>query len=207
MLEILIATNNLGKVKEIKDILNTQEIKILTMKDFPDLPKVEEDGKNYQENAFKKARKISEYTGKICLADDSGLEIDYLKGKPGIYSSRWGNSDEERINKVLKLLKNVPKNKRKAKFVCAAVLVFPDGKRYMVKEECKGSITFKPKGTHGFGYDPIFLVPEYNKTFAELGDEIKNRISHRGKAMRKMAEIIKEIWEFFLTGSINRTPT
>jgi len=207
MLEILIATNNLGKVKEIKDILNTQEIKILTMKDFPDLPKVEEDGKNYQENAFKKARKISEYTGKICLADDSGLEIDYLKGKPGIYSSRWGNSDEERINKVLKLLKNVPKNKRNAKFVCAAVLVFPDGKTYMVKEECKGSITFKPKGAHGFGYDPIFLVPEYNKTFAELGDEIKNRISHRGKAMRKMAEIIKEIWEFFLTGSINRTPT
>ena len=193
MLEILIATNNLGKVKEIKDILNSSEIKILTMKDFPDLPKVEEDGKNYQENAFKKAGKISEYTGKICLADDSGLEIDYLKGEPGIYSSRWGNSDEERINKVLKLLKNVPINKRNAKFICSAVLVFPDGKRYMVKEECKGSITFKPKGTHGFGYDPIFLVPEYNKTFAELGDEIKNRISHRGKAMRKMAEIIKEI--------------
>ncbi len=193
MLEILIATNNLGKVKEIKDILNSSEIKILTMKDFPNLPKVEEDGKNYQENAFKKAGKISEYTGKICLADDSGLEIDYLKGEPGIYSSRWGNSDEERINKVLKLLKNVPINKRNAKFICSAVLVFPDGKRYMVKEECKGSITFKPKGTHGFGYDPIFLVPEYNKTFAELGDEIKNRISHRGKAMRKMAEIIKEI--------------
>ena len=193
MLEILIATNNLGKVKEIKDILNSPEIKILTMKDFPDLPRVEEDGKNYQENAFKKAGKISEYTGKICLADDSGLEIDYLKGEPGIYSSRWGNSDEERINKVLKLLKNVPINKRNAKFICSAVLVFPDGKRYMVKEECKGSITFKPKGTHGFGYDPIFLVPEYNKTFAELGDEIKNRISHRGKAMRKIAEIIKEI--------------
>jgi len=193
MLEILIATNNLGKVKEIKDILNSSEIKILTMKDFPNLPKVEEDGKNYQENAFKKAGKISEYIGKICLADDSGLEIDYLKGEPGIYSSRWGNSDEERINKVLKLLKNVPINKRNAKFICSAVLVFPDGKRYMVKEECKGSITFKPKGTHGFGYDPIFLVPEYNKTFAELGDEIKNRISHRGKAMRKMAEIIKEI--------------
>ena len=193
MLEILIATNNLGKVKEIKDILNSPEIKILTIKDFPDLPRVEEDGKNYQENAFKKAGKISEYTGKICLADDSGLEIDYLKGEPGIYSSRWGNSDEERINKVLKLLKNVPINKRNAKFICSAVLVFPDGKRYMVKEECKGSITFKPKGTHGFGYDPIFLVPEYNKTFAELGDEIKNRISHRGKAMRKIAEIIKEI--------------
>lgn len=193
MIEILLATNNFGKVKEIKDILNSPEVKILTIKDFPNLPKVEEDGKTYQENAFKKASKISKYTGKICLADDSGLEIDCLKGEPGIYSSRWGNSDEERINKVLKLLENVPKNKRNAKFVCAAVLVFPDGKIYKVKEECKGSITFDPKGKHGFGYDPIFLVPEYNKTFAELGDKIKNRISHRGKAMRKMINIIKEI--------------
>jgi len=193
MLEILIATNNLNKVKEIKDILDSPEIKILTIKDFPPLPKIEEDGKTYQENAFKKARKISEYTGKICLADDSGLEIEYLKEKPGIYSSRWGNSDEERIDKVLKLLENVPINKRNAKFVCAVVLVFPDGKTYMVKEECKGSITFSPKGEYGFGYDPIFLVPEYNKTFAELGDNIKNQISHRGKAMKKMIDIIKEI--------------
>lgn len=193
MLEILIATNNLGKVKEIKDILDSPEIKILTMKDFPPLPKIEEDGKTYQENAFKKARKISGYTGKICLADDSGLEIDYLEGKPGIYSSRWGNSDEERINKVLKLLENVPKNKRNAKFVCVVVLVFPNGKIYMAKEECKGSIIFNPKGENGFGYDPIFLVPEYDKTFAELGDKIKNRISHRGKAMRRMINIIKEI--------------
>ena len=193
MLEILIATNNLGKVKEIKDILNNPKIKILTMKDFPYLPKIEEDGKNYQENAFKKARKTSEYTGKICLADDSGLEIDYLKGKPGIYSSRWGNSDEERINKVLKLLENVPINKRNAKFVCVAILVFPDGKIYMVKEECKGSIEFKPKGEHGFGYDPIFLVPEYDKTFAELGNKIKNQISHRGKAMKRMGSLINEL--------------
>ncbi|MBE3036571.1 MAG: XTP/dITP diphosphatase [Candidatus Atribacteria bacterium] len=193
MLEILIATNNFGKVKEINDILDSPEIKILTMKDFPHLPKIEEDGKTYQENAFKKARKISEYTGKICLADDSGLEIDYLKGKPGIYSSRWGNSDEERINKVLKLLENVPINKRKAKFVCVAILVFPDGKIYTVKEECKGSIEFMPKGEHGFGYDPIFLVPEYDKTFAELGDKIKNQISHRGKAMRKIVNIINEL--------------
>ena len=193
MLEILLATNNFGKVKEIKDILNSTDVKILTMKDFPNLQKVEEDGKNYQENAFKKASKISKYTGKICLADDSGLEIDYLKGEPGIYSSRWGTNDEERIKKVLKLLENVPKNKRKAKFVCAAVLIFPNGKIYKVKEKCKGSITFNPKGEYGFGYDPIFLVPKYNKTFAELGDKIKNRISHRGKAMRRMMEIINEL--------------
>jgi len=193
MLEVLVATNNLGKVKEINDILDGHKIKILTIKDFPLLPRIEEYGKTYQENAFKKAKNISEYTGKICLADDSGLEIDYLKGKPGIYSSRWGNSDEERINKVLKLLENVPIDKRKAKFVCAAVLFFPDGKTYIVKEECNGSIEFKAKGDHGFGYDPIFLVPEYDKTFAELGDKIKNQISHRGKAMRKIGNIINEL--------------
>jgi len=193
MVEIVIATNNVGKIREIKDILDSSMIKVLTMKDFSQFPEVEEDGKTYQENAFKKARKVSQYTGKICLADDSGLEIDYLKGAPGIYSSRWENSDEERINKALKLLEDVPTNKRKAKFVCVAVLVFPDGKTYIVKEECNGSIDFKPKGENGFGYDPIFLVPEYNKTFAELGDKIKNQISHRGKAMRKMANIINEI--------------
>ncbi len=193
MVEIVIATNNVGKIKEIKDILDNSKIKILNMKDFSHFPEVEEDGKTYQENAFKKAREVLEYTGKICLADDSGLEIDYLKGEPGIYSSRWENSDEERINKVLKLLEDVPTNKRKAKFVCVAVLVFPDGKTYTVKEECHGSIGFMPKGEHGFGYDPIFLVPEYNKTFGELEDKIKNQISHRGKAMRKMANIINEI--------------
>lgn len=193
MLEILIATTNFGKVREIKDILDSPEIKILTMKDFPHLPEIEEDGKTYQENALKKAKKTLEYTGKICLADDSGLEIDYLQGKPGLYSSRWGNSDEERINRVLKLLENVPINKRKAKFVCVATLVFPDGKIYTVKEECKGSINFKPKGEYGFGYNPIFFVPEYNKTFAELGDNIKNQISHRGKAMRRIRNIINEL--------------
>lgn len=193
MLEIIIATKNLSKVKEIKDILDNSNIKILTKKDFPQLPKIDEDGKTFQENALKKACKISEYTGKVCLADDSGLEIDYLEGKPGIYSSRWGNNDEERINKVLNLLENVPENKRKAKFVCVLVLAFPDGRKYMVKEECPGKISFIPRGKYGFGYDPIFLIPEYNQTFAELGDKIKNQISHRGKALRRMIKIINEL--------------
>jgi XTP/dITP diphosphohydrolase len=193
MLEIIIATKNLGKVKEIKDILDNSNIKILTKKDFPQLPKIDEDGKTFQENALKKAGKISEYTGKVCLADDSGLEIDYLEGKPGIYSSRWGNNDEERINKVLNLLENVPENKRNAKFVCVLVLAFPDGRKYMVKEECPGKISFIPRGKYGFGYDPIFLIPEYNQTFAELGDKIKNQISHRGKALRRMIKIINEL--------------
>lgn len=193
MLEILIATNNPGKVKEIKEILLDSNVKILTIKDFSYLPKIEEDGKTFQENALKKACQISKYTRKVCLADDSGLEIDYIKGEPGIYSSRWGNSDEERINKVLKLLKNVPQEKRSAKFICVLVLAFPDGRKYMVKEECKGKISFSPRGKYGFGYDPIFLITEYNKTFAELGDKIKNQISHRGKALRKMIKIINKL--------------
>jgi XTP/dITP diphosphohydrolase len=193
MLEIIIATKNLSKVKEIKDILDNSNIKILTKKDFLQLPKIDEDGKTFQENALKKAGKISEYTGKVCLADDSGLEIDYLEGKPGIYSSRWGNNDEERINKVLNLLENVPENKRNAKFVCVLVLAFPDGRKYIVKEECPGKISFIPRGEYGFGYDPIFLIPEYNQTFAELGDKIKNQISHRGKALRRMIKIINEL--------------
>ena len=197
MLEIIIATKNLGKVKEIKDILDNSNIKILPNKDFPQLPKIDEDGKTFQENALKKACKISKYTGKVCLADDSGLEIDYLEGKPGIYSSRWGNNDEERINKVLNLLENVPENKRNAKFVCVLVLAFPDGRKYMVKEECPGKISFIPRGKYGFGYDPIFLIPEYNQTFAELGDKIKNQISHRGKALRRMIKIINEIRDEF----------
>lgn len=193
MLEILIATNNAGKIKEIKDMLVDSKINILTINDFPHLPKIKEDGKTFQENALKKACQISQYTGKICLSDDSGLEIDYLKGEPGIYSARWGNSDEDRINKVLKLLENVPKDKRNAKFVCVLVLAFPDGRKYMVKEECKGKISFSPRGKFGFGYDPIFLIPEYNQTFAELGQKIKNKISHRGKALRRMIKVINEI--------------
>lgn len=193
MLEILIATNNAGKIKEIKDMLVDSNINILTIDDFPHLPKIKENGKTFQENALKKACKISKYTGKICLADDSGLEIDYLKGEPGIYSSRWGNTDKDRINKVLNLLENVPENKRSAKFICVLVLTFPDGRKYMVKEECKGKISFSPRGKFGFGYDPIFLIPEYNKTFAELGDKIKNQISHRGKALRRMIKVINKL--------------
>jgi len=193
MLEIFIATNNAGKIKEIKNILANSSVKILTVKDFSRLPKIKENGKTFQENALKKACQISKYIGKICLADDSGLEIDYLKGEPGIYSSRWGNSDEERINKVLELLENVSENKRNAKFVCVLVLAFPDGRKYIVKEECKGIISLSPRGKYGFGYDPIFVIPEYNKTFAELGDKIKNQISHRGKAMRRMINIINKL--------------
>jgi len=190
MLEILFATNNEGKIKEISKMFSVTNIKILTMADFPQIPKINEDGKTFKENALKKACQISKYTGKICLADDSGLEINHLKGEPGIYSSRWGKTDKERIDKVLALLENVPEDERNASFVCVLALVFPDGKKYVVQEECKGKISSDPRGKYGFGYDPIFLIPKYNKTFAELGEKIKNNISHRGKALKKMLKII-----------------
>ncbi|MEA1940324.1 MAG: XTP/dITP diphosphatase [Candidatus Caldatribacteriota bacterium] len=193
MLEIFLATKNQGKVDEIKAILKNLDINVLSFSDFPNLPETKEDGKTFKDNALKKAYDSLKYTNKMCLADDSGLEIEYLNGKPGIYSSRWGNSNSEKINKVLKLLKGVPKDKRSAKFVCVLVLIFPDGKLHIIREECRGEITLEPKGENGFGYDPIFLIPEYNKTFAELGSEIKNKISHRGKALKKMSKILKEI--------------
>lgn len=193
MLEIVFASKNQGKIREIKDILKDIKVKILTLNDFSPLPEVEEDGKTFQENALKKAEFYSRLTGKICLADDSGLEIEYLKGKPGVFSSRWGDNDSERIQKVLNLLKDVPENQRKAKFVCVLVLFFPDGKRYIIEDKCEGIIATSPQGSNGFGYDPIFIVPEFKKTFAELGEEIKNKVSHRAKALNQMIKIINKI--------------
>ncbi|MEA2021169.1 MAG: XTP/dITP diphosphatase [Candidatus Caldatribacteriota bacterium] len=193
MLEIFLATKNNGKIEEIKEYLKKSKFKVISLNDFPNFPTTKEDGKNYKENAIKKAIEGFNYTKKVCLADDSGLEIDFLNGEPGLYSSRWGKTDEEKIDKVLRLMKGVPRDKRCAKFVCVLVLVLPNGKQYIIKEECKGEISFVPKGKYGFGYNPIFFVPEYNKTFAELGSEVKNQISHRGKALRKMTKILEEI--------------
>ena len=193
MLEIFLATKNNGKIEEIKEYLKKIKIKVISLNDFPNFPTTKEDGKNYRENAIKKAIEGFNYTNKICLADDSGLEIDFLNGEPGLYSSRWGKTDEEKIDKVLRLMEGVPQDKRSAKFVCVLALVLPNGKQYITKEECKGEISFSPKGEYGFGYNPIFFVPEYNKTFAELGSEVKNQISHRGKALKKMTKILEEM--------------
>ncbi len=190
MLELFLATKNNGKIVEIKEYLKKIKIKVFSLKDYPDFPETIEDGKNYQENAQKKAMDGNKYTGKMCLADDSGLEIDHLKGKPGLFSARWGDTDEEKINKVLKLMDGVPKHKRGAKFVCVLVLILPGEKPYIIREECHGEISFVPKGEYGFGYNPIFFVPEYDKTFAELGSDVKNKISHRGKALKKMMKIL-----------------
>ena len=193
--DIVLATRNEGKVREIRDILKEVKVKFLSMKDFPLLPILKEEGASFIENALSKAREAAKLTGKVALADDSGLEVEVLGGAPGIHSAYFAGRkrDDEKNNcRLLKLLENVPQAERKAHFKCAAVLAHPDGEAKFVEEKCSGLIAFEPKGENGFGYDPLFIVPEYNLTFAELSQEIKNKISHRAKAFRKIRHTIEE---------------
>ena len=193
-MQLVLATNNEGKVRELKELLG--DIEVLSLADFPELPEVVEDGSTFEENAAKKARLIAEQTNLVALADDSGLEVDYLGGQPGIYSARFAGEekdDEKNNNKLLKLLLDVPESGRTARFRCVIAIATPGGKVYTTEGSCEGIIGFAPTGQDGFGYDPLFYVPEYNKTFAELDLDQKNIISHRGKALNKARDIMKEI--------------
>jgi len=194
---LLIATSNMGKAKEISEALKNFNLEIKTLKDFPNIAPPQETGNTFFENAYLKAKYYAEKTGLLSLADDSGLEVDILNGAPGIYSSRFAGenaSDEENNKKLLELLKNVPLEKRKARFVCVIVVYHPSGKYIKSEGIWEGLIGFEPRGSYGFGYDPIFLVPEYNykKTAAELPIEEKNKLSHRGKALVKLKDILAE---------------
>ncbi len=194
MLEILIATKNPGKVKEIKDILRDLPLTILTIPEN-DHSQVEEDGKNYFENALKKAKFYGDKYGYITLADDSGLEIDVLNGKPGIHSARFLGENtpfEQKMSEILKMMQNA-KN-RSARFRTVAVLYLPkSGKVYKAEGVVEGSILTSPQKREGsgFGYDPIFKPEGFNESFSMLGEEVKNKISHRSKALKKIKEIIK----------------
>jgi XTP/dITP diphosphohydrolase len=194
---LLIATSNMGKAKEISEALKDFDFEIKTLKDFLNITPPQETGNTFFENAYLKAKYYAEKTGLLSLADDSGLEVDILNGAPGIYSSRFAGenaSDEENNKKLLELLKNVPLEKRKARFVCVIVVYHPSGKYIKSEGIWEGLIGFEPRGSYGFGYDPIFLVPEYNykKTAAELPIEEKNKLSHRGKALAKLKDILTE---------------
>lgn len=194
---LLIATSNMGKAKEISEALKDFDFEIKTLKDFPNITPPQETGNTFFENAYLKAKYYAEKTGLLSLADDSGLEVDILNGAPGIYSSRFAGenaSDEENNKKLLELLKNVPLEKRKARFVCVIVVYHPSGKYIKSEGIWEGLIGFEPRGSYGFGYDPIFLVPEYNykKTAAELPIEEKNKLSHRGKVLAKLKDILTE---------------
>lgn len=194
MLRLVLATRNNGKVKEIRDKLKDYPVVIKSLLDYPQIPEIMENGKSFKENALLKATIISRLTNLPALADDSGLEIEYLGGKPGIFSARWGKTDQERILKILHQLQGVSQEQRRACFVCVMSLVIPENFTYTSKGVCSGKISLSPQGESGFGYDPIFIPDGYQLTFAQLGEEIKNKISHRAIALDK---IIRKMCEYY----------
>lgn len=189
MKELILASNNTHKVEEIKSIL--EDYSILTLKDINYTEEIVEDGTTFEENALIKARTICKYSGKTAISDDSGLSVDLLDGRPGVYSARYSKeqTDEKNIEKVLLELNG---QKSKAKFVSVIALVKPDGTELTFRGECHGEIIFEKRGTNGFGYDPIFYVPSLDKTFAELSAEQKNSISHRKQSLEKFSQYLKE---------------
>ena len=191
MKKIIFATQNQGKVKEIKKILEGMPVEVLTMDEAGIDIEIEENGKTFEENAVIKATAIRDLTGEIVLADDSGLEIDYLNKEPGIYSARYMGEDTSYHIKnanLIERLNGVPDEKRTARFVCAIAAAFPDGTVRTVRAAMEGRIGYEEKGENGFGYDPIFYLPEYGCSSAELSMEEKNKISHRGKALRAIRD-------------------
>lgn len=193
---IVFATGNKDKMKEIRQILSDLGMEIVSMKEAGVDIEIVEDGMSFEENAEIKARAVSRVlTSDIVLADDSGLEIDYLDKAPGIYSARFAGEDTsyDIKNRIfLDRLEGVPDEERTARFVCAVAAVFPDGTSETVRETIEGRIAHEPAGENGFGYDPIFYVPEYECTTAEMSAELKNELSHRGKALRSMRRILEE---------------
>ena len=195
------ATGNEGKMKEIREILDGltflgEKVQILSMKEAGIDIDIIEDGTTFEENAMIKARAVAEAAKEaIVLADDSGLVIDYLNGEPGIYSARYlGKDTSYRVKNanLVQRLEGVPDEKRSARFVCAIAAVLPDGRELSTRGTIEGRIGYEEKGLNGFGFDPIFYVPEIGKYTAELSDEDKNRISHRGKALRAMREELEK---------------
>jgi XTP/dITP diphosphohydrolase len=193
--KLFLATGNEDKIKEIAAILLGLPIDLKTFRDFPDLPEVEETGATLRENAFLKARAYYLATGLPTLADDTGLEIDAMGGQPGVYSSRFAGPEAtyaENVAKVLGFMQGIRAKERKARFRCVIAMVFSPTDERFVEGRLEGSITVVPIGTGGFGYDPIFYVPELEKTLAELSADQKNRISHRGRALEKARPILAE---------------
>lgn len=193
-MELLVATTNAGKLAEIEGALKSLSVQVLPLNALKNWPSVVEDGKTFEENARKKARTLAAFSGRLTLADDSGLEVDALGGAPGIHSARYSgeNADDARNNeKLLQALASVPEEKRGARFVCVLALCAPTalgGGEWFFRAQCQGRIAFAPRGKNGFGYDPLFFYPSLGCTFGELDREAKNRVSHRGRALKKLAE-------------------
>ena len=195
MKRMIFATGNENKMKEIREILGALPLEILSMKEAGVSADIVEDGKTFEENALIKARAICKLAGEMVLADDSGLEIDYLNKEPGIYSARYMGEDTSydiKNARILERMEGVPDDQRTARFVCAMAAIMPGGEVICTEGIMEGLIGYEMKGTNGFGYDPIFYLPEYGMTSSEISPEKKNEISHRGKALRKMQDELKK---------------
>lgn len=196
MIDLLVATTNQGKFAEVQAFLSKLPLKILSLRDFGNPPAVVEDGVSFEENALKKARTFAQFSGLLTVADDSGIEVDALGGAPGIYSARYSGeegNDDANNQKLLRELANVFPDRRTGRFVCALALCVPhpDGmKEWTVRESCEGRIAFSLAGSNGFGYDPLFFYPPFGKTFGAIDRAAKATVSHRGKALRKLAEML-----------------
>lgn len=194
--EIVIGTYNKNKKSEIRKILNGIPVRLLDLDDFENPPDIIEDGDTFEANAIKKALELAGFCKMCVMADDSGLEVDALDKRPGVLSSRYCGEDtgyDEKCSRLLEELKGVPSEKRTARFRCAIAFAEPDKLQFVVQASCEGIISNEPKGNHGFGYDPIFYVPEHELTMAELGSEVKNRISHRALALLLFKARLKEL--------------
>lgn len=191
---IIFATGNQGKLREIQEIMADMDVEIISMKEAGISVDIVEDGTTFEENAMIKAKAIAKYTDAIVMADDSGLEIDYLNKEPGIYSARYLGEDTSydiKNQALLDRMEGVSQEKRTARFVCAIAAVFPDGDEQIVRETMEGFVGYNIAGENGFGYDPIFYLEEYGCTSAEISPEEKNRISHRGKALKAMKKLLQ----------------
>lgn len=191
--EIVLATRNPGKLSEMQALLAPLGLKILSLEDFPQAPDVLEDGATFFENAAKKAKTIAQTTGRPAIADDSGLVVKALGGRPGVFTSRFSGEktpDRDKCQKLLEEMEGIPEEQREASFISAIAVALPQGEVKIVEGECQGRITYSPRGENGFGFDPIFFVPKLGKTMAELEPEVKNQISHRGRALKKLIRLL-----------------
>ena len=199
VIDLLVATTNPGKFAEVQAFLSKLPLRILSLKDVTDPPVVVEDGDTFEANALKKARTLAQFSGVITLADDSGIEVDALGGAPGIYSARYcgvEGDDDQNNEKLLRELQNVAEEKRIARYVCVLALCIPgagDMKEWLVRESCEGRIGFSLIGSNGFGYDPLFFFPPLGKTFGEIDRGTKATVSHRGKALQKLVEMLPSL--------------
>ena len=198
MKEVIIATKNPGKAREFEHIFAPRGVEVRTLLDFPEIADVEETGKTFEENAILKAEAVSTILNKMVIGDDSGLMVDALEGRPGIYSARFAGepkNDQANTAKLLKELSGVPEKERTARFYCALAVAVPNQETLTVSGTCEGRILDEPRGTNGFGYDPVFYVPEKGAAMAELSSDEKNKISHRANALKKLDVILDSILE------------